>query len=250
MGFNITQIINKFVPVKILGSDNNFFTNVTATTVQQVYSIPFDTREITVINDGSDSLNFFFGMATNTVFALTNPAWQFNGTWTDGNITGKPVKYTSNPSNSAVLKSNQLGVSSIILGILRGQGAGIFKIELSKDNGNTWVNPSSIAGVLRSDGVTGINLDTYDLYISTSSQDSIITYSLPPLNVQWAIRITPNGRNTNAVDSNVFLESSTMVIGGGYPHTLKVGESIGLNVKATQITVYSPTNTSGRVIAI
>jgi hypothetical protein len=62
MGFNLSQIVNKFLPVKILGSDNNFFSNVSVNTTIQVLAIPFNTKEVTVINDGVDNLNFFFGI--------------------------------------------------------------------------------------------------------------------------------------------------------------------------------------------
>jgi hypothetical protein len=252
MGLNLSQIINKFLPVKVLGSDNNFFSNVTATTTKQALPIPFDTKEITVINDGTDVLNFFFGVVTNTNFPLTDPAWQYTGTWTDSTVSGIPSKYTVTNGASAVLKPNQLGVNSITLGVVKGSASGIAKIEVSLDNGVTWVNPSSIVGLTRSDGLSGAAIDSYDLYTTVSVANANITYNFPyNPNKIYALRLTHSGtKNASSGGLNVFIAGSSTTSGGGSEYTLKPNESLNLGVKVSQINVYSPSSTSGRVIAI
>lgn len=252
MSFNLVDIISKFVPVKILGSDNNFFANISATTTQQALTIPFSTREITVINDGGDNLNFLFGTVTNTTYPLTDAAWQYTGTWADSTVSGIPSKYTSNTANNAILKPNQVGINSIILGVVMGTGSGIAKIEISTDNGNTWVNPSSILGVTRNDGAVGTALDTFDLYTNASALNANVTYNFPysATNI-YAMRVTPTGtRNASSVNNTIFVTASSIATGGGSTYTLKSGETLGIGTKITQINVYSPTSTTGRVIAI
>jgi hypothetical protein len=252
MGFNLSQIVNKFLPVKILGSDNNFFSNVSATTTQQALSIPFSTREITVINDGTDNLNFVFGILTNTSYPLTDVAWQYTGTWTDSTVSGIPSKYTNTVTNNAILKPNQTGVNSITLGVVKGQGGSIAKIELSVDNGVTWVNPSTIGGVSRSDGILGTGMDTYDLYANVSTLNTTVAYNLPLISGKWALRVTPTGTKNAAANtgSNVLITASSISIGGGSTYLLKPNESLNLGVNIIQINVSSPTSTTGRVIAI
>jgi hypothetical protein len=179
-------------------------------------------------------------------------AWIFTGSWTDSSVSGIPSKYTASTGATAVLKPNQSGLNSITLGMVKGSGAGIAKIELSLDNGTTWVNPSTIQGLSRSDGMLGTSLDSIDLYTSTSTINTNFTYNLPYGNTNiWAIRVTQTGtKNASAVDKNVFVASSSATLGAGNTFTLKPSESLGLGVNVTQINVFSPSSTNGRVIAI
>jgi hypothetical protein len=141
------------------------------------------------------------------------------------------------------------GVSTIRLDLVSGTSAGIFKVELSKDGGATWVFPSTITGLTRSDGATSSGLNTVDEY-STNTVGYSLTYNLPyDTTTAWALRITPfNTKNASAgSSSNIFVAGAHFTRANVY--TVKSGESLGLDIATTQFNYSTPTSTTGRVIA-
>lgn len=255
MGFNITQIINKFVPVQILGSANRYSSNISVGTGQQSILFPFTTRQVLIINDGASNINFALDGSSSlpgTNYPYSNSVWSYIGTWSTSTFNSHATTYINNTTvGNAVFKPNISGLTSMVLGVIQGLGAGIAKIELSTDNGVTWKNPSSITGVTRSDGAAGTSLDTYDSYANVSTQYGQITYNLPyNSSYVWAMRISATSTENAAATGGNSIFLCDMTVNTGYVFTLYPKENLQLDVQTTQINLSSPSSTTGRVIAI
>jgi hypothetical protein len=254
MGFNLAQIINKFLPVKIESSESKFSQSITATVAEQDLVIPFVTQQILISNDGTDDLLFAFDGNRSRIYGYLSSNIIYTGTWTNQNFgTGLGNgKFTDNSvlTSNAVFKPSIPGLSSLAWNFFKGAFGGIAKIELSSDDGATWQKPSSINGVTRSDGVAGTAMDTVDQYSLNTAVQSL-SFNLPTSsNRTWAMRIgTTNTKNTSAGGNNLYTGGFSIAPQGTI-FTLKSKENLVLEIQTARINFSSPSSTAGRVVAI
>lgn len=236
--------------VQLTGSNVKLFIPTTATNTDKAIPFPFSTRQVLIINDGTDALNFAFDAKNSKgqTYLTNNAALIFTGTW-----AGTTTKNADNAitTNNVVFKPVLKALVSMTWDMIKGTGAGIAKIEISADNGTTWQNPSAISGVSRSDGATGTAMDTYDCYDPSASILSFITYNLPwDLTTIWAMRVSAtNTKNASALSTtNIFINDFRLNDGSIF--TVNSKENLNLEIQTIQINVSSPTSTTGRVIVI
>lgn len=244
----------------LTGSNNAYFNNFTATSSSQGFQLPFLSKQVTIINDGGNPLNFaFFGnpaVPPSVSYPYSDPQWTMVGTWTDATYNGTPAESTgsANTSYSASFLPNVAGVTEITFNAISGTEAAIAGISLSTNNGTTWVQPSTIAGLTRSDGATGTALNTYDEYANVSSETTSVTYTLPDISgAIWGMKISPTNTSNPSASSPlaIFIAGGSISISDANASgLLNSGESIGLDVATTSVSVASSLGTNGRLIVI
>lgn len=256
MGLILSQIINKFVPVQITGSDDYYFIPITASTNEKTFSLPFTAREITLINDGTFDVQFAMnGNSANpnanlgTVYDDNTPQWTYTGTWsisTAFHNYGTQSQYSYN-GTTAIFKPTGQNQALTFATVCGGSG-GIAQIDVSSDGGVTWVQPSTISGITRSDGATGTALNTFDSYNSSGNIYKNVTYNFPNVG-NWAMRISTTGtKNASSGDTTVFIDggiaSATPIYFGNRYMIVKSGESLSLQLQTTKVNAYTSSTTS------
>lgn len=237
--------------VQLTGSNVKFNLPIVASPLDQAIPIPFTTKQVLMINDGADVLNYAFdgkpSLATQ-VFGVSSPALTFTGTWSNSTAVVPNPKYATTTGDNVVFKPGRAGLYCLTWDMVMGQGTGIAKLELSSDNGATWQNPSDISGISRSDGATGTAMNTFDGYAAVSVQETMLSFYLPKGNNLWALRITPNGTK-NAASTNFYIFVVTFRAYDGNISFLNAKESIVIEIQTNQVNVSAASLVSGRVIA-
>ena len=238
--------------VSIVGSLTNKALSIVATPTEQTIVLPSTTNNLIFINDGTTDINF--ALNGNSAFELyddADPTWTYIGTWTISSYFqkyGTGRHFSSVTNDMAIFKSAISGLQSIAVALITGIGSGIAKIEISSDNGVTWVNPSTVIGITRSDSATGTGLDSFDAYTAADGFVTV-TYRLPYNQNKWALRLTVTGTK-NASATNYYVLVDAGIIFDDNVFTSKAGESLALRAQTSIIKTYSATGSQNARIVV
>jgi hypothetical protein len=185
-------------------------------------------QTISIINDGPTDARVALNQKVVKKYDQEDAKFTYTGTW--GFTTGSTAALyggsarenaNTNTADNTVFNPGE-AVKEIGLMFLAGQYVGIASVQLSSD-GATWLNPTSIPGVTRSDGATANAMNTYDAYVNSGAVGRVVSYRLP-YTANWRIRVTAtNTKNASAL-------GQALDIDGGYYEpayggiTIKSGE--------------------------
>lgn len=250
MAFNLAQIINTFVPIQTIGSTNYKSYQLSVNQSTNYISFGQDMQNLLISNDGSNDVKFALQgkYPLSVVYDNTDPKWSYIGTWSSDttatiHATGADVSKTTTTGSMAVFSPN-VACNQIGASLSNGTSAGIAKLELSSDGGNTWASPSTISGVTRSDGATGTSMDTYDEYSNSYTGVTDVIFTMPTSSV-WSLRVSYTGtKNSSSPVYTIYIDAGKI---GGASDTntiiVKAGEAISLQIKSGDIRLITESGT-------
>lgn len=212
--------------------------------IESVTTFSGNVNRVLIMNDQVDDIRAAFGgNASYTLYDSSDEKWTFTGGWTNNTSYfryGSNAKFSTTTNDTAVLNPANAIITALTFATVKGFNAGIAKIEVSTDNGATWKDPSTITGITRSDGASGVGLNTFDSYAATAGTFNL-TYKFPyPAN--WVIRITVTGtKNASSGGFQIWVDAA--LTNNAKCIRIKAGENLDLPLRTASVSLFAESGT-------